>query len=102
MRFSIKHDIPGRIRIHFMQERMTFEQADTLQYFLDCLDGVKQAKVYERTADAVISYTESRETLIAALSAFRYENVDVPAEVLSNSGREMNAYYQEKLVMKVV
>ena len=29
MRFSIKHDIPGRIRIHFMQERMTFEQADT-------------------------------------------------------------------------
>ena len=102
MRFSIKHDIPGRIRIHFMQERMTFEQADTLQYFLDRLDGVKQAKVYERTADVVISYTESRETLITALSAFRYENVDVPAEVISNSGREMNAYYQEKLVMKVV
>ena len=102
MRFSIKHDIPGRIRIHFMQERMTFAQADTLQYFLDRLDGVKQVKVYERTADVVISYTESRETLITALSAFRYENVDVPAEVISNSGREMNAYYQEKLVMKVV
>ena len=32
MRFKIKHEIKGRIRVHIIRSRMTFEQADTLQY----------------------------------------------------------------------
>ncbi len=102
MRFSIKHEIPGRIRIHMAQNRMTYEQADTLLYYLENLEGVSAAKVYERTADAVICYTNEREELISKLRSFQYDKVDVPADVLANSGRELNAYYQEKLIMRVV
>ena len=30
MKFIIKHEIKGRMRVHLLQNRMTFEQADTL------------------------------------------------------------------------
>ena len=35
MRFVIKHEIKGRIRIHLVQKRMTLQQADILQYYLE-------------------------------------------------------------------
>ena len=34
MRFIIKHEMKGRMRIHLLQNRMTYEQADILLYFL--------------------------------------------------------------------
>lgn len=55
MKFSIKHEINGRVRIHVFQRGvMSMRQADLLQYYLETLPGVLNAKVYERTADAVI------------------------------------------------
>ena len=54
MNFKIKHQIPGRIRVHMGQSRMSFDQADTLQYFLEAQPGVTKATVYEQTQDAVI------------------------------------------------
>ena len=35
MKFVIKHEMSGRIRIHMVQAKMSFEQADTLLYFLE-------------------------------------------------------------------
>ena len=35
MKFLIKHDIKGRIRVQMCQTRMTFTQADMLQYYLE-------------------------------------------------------------------
>ena len=102
MKFIIKHEIPGRIRVHMVQKRMSCEQADTLLYYLNALEYVTQAKVYERTADACVCFTGERESVIRALQQFRYESVNVPEAVLSSSGRELNAEYQEKLVGKVV
>lgn len=101
MRFQIRHEVRGRIRIHMMQPRMNYEQADTLLYYLQQLSGVTEAKVYERTQDAVIYYTGTRRELLRAVQSFSYEGTKVPEEVLANSGRRMNADYQEKLVMKV-
>ena len=60
MRFQIKHEIEGRLRVHMMQNRMTFAEADTLQYYLEGLPGVAHAKVYEKTCDAVVTYTAER------------------------------------------
>lgn len=34
MKFIIKHEIRGRMRVHLLQNHMTFEQADTLLYYL--------------------------------------------------------------------
>ena len=102
MKFSIKHEIKGRIRVHLHQNRMSFEQADTLLYYLTNNQYVTNAKVFERTADAAIYFVGDRENIIEALRKFAYENVDVPAAVLETSGRGLNNTYQRKMVEKVV
>lgn len=102
MKFVIKHEIRGRMRIHLVQYRMSYAQADTLLYFLQNDAQVTKAKVYERTQDAVIFYTGSRRELISKLQHFRYEYVEVPDGVIENSNRQMNAEYQEKMVEKVI
>lgn len=102
MKFIIKHEIPGRIRVHMVQPKMTFEEADILLYYLVNLENVTKAKVYERTQDAVIYYEKDRREIIKALQKFGYDRVTVPEGLTEPSGRQMNAEYQEKLLMKVV
>lgn len=102
MKFTIKHEIPGRIRIHMEQKQMSYKEADTLLYYLDTLEYVTQAKVYRRTADACVCFSGKRELLVQALRKFRYTSVKVPDEVLTNSGRQLNDIYQEKLIGKVL
>lgn len=102
MKFIIKHEIPGRIRVHMVQPKMTFEEADILLYYLVNLENVTKAKVYERTQDAVIYYEKDQREIIKALQKFGYDQVTVPEGLTEHSGRQMNAEYQEKLLMKVV
>ena len=102
MKFIIKHEIPGRIRVHMVQPKMTFEEADILLYYLVNLENVTKAKVYERTQDAVIYYEKDRREIIKALQKFGYDRVTVPEGLTEHSGRQMNAEYLEKLLMKVV
>lgn len=102
MKFRIEHEITGRIRIHVVQKRMTFEEADTLLYYLHNLSHVTYAKVRERTQDAVITYIGDREEIIEALRNFKYEAAKPPRALIENSGRELNARYWEQLVNKVV
>ena len=102
MKFIIKHEILGRIRVHMVQPKMTFEEADILLYYLVNLENVTKAKVYERTQDAVIYYEKDRREIIKALQKFGYDRGTVPEGLTEHSGRQMNAEYQEKLLMKVV
>ena len=78
MKFYIKHETRGRLRIHLAQKRMSYGQADTLLYYLENLDGVASAKVYERTCDAVVNYQGSREAVICGIRAFHYQDVEAP------------------------
>lgn len=102
MKFTIKHEIPGRIRIHVVQKQMSYQEADALLYYLNTLEYITQAKVYRRTADACVCFTGKREPVIQALREFRYTSVKVPDEVFANSGRKINDSYQEKLIGKVL
>ena len=72
MKFMIKHEAKGRMRIHAVQNRMSYAQADTLLYFLHSQKEVTFAKVYDRTCDAVISYVGDRQTIIELLRGFHY------------------------------
>ena len=101
MKFIVKHEINGRLRIHVVQKRMTYTEADTLSWFLSSQKNVTDVKVYERTADAVICYVGAREEVLNLLKQFSYENTNLPEHVAAGSGRELNAVYQEKLVMKL-
>ena len=74
MKFIIKHETKGRMRIHAVQNRMSYAQADTLLYFLHSQKEVTFAKVYDRTCDAVISYVGDRQTIIELLRGFHYED----------------------------
>ena len=102
MKFRIKHEIKGRMRVHMAQKRMSYEQADTLLYYLQTIPGVESANVYDRTADAAIRYSCSREVVIQALRSFHYDEVETPEGVIENSGRELNSRYQEKLINKIL
>ncbi len=102
MKFTIKHELKGRIRVHMAQSRMSYEEADTLLYYLQSLPEVENAKVYERTADAVVFYSGDRESVIGALRSYRFENTEVPEGVIEHSGRKLNAEYREKLIRKVI
>lgn len=102
MKFLIKHEMKGRLRIHAIQKEMTYAEADTLLYYLHNLQYVTFAKVYEKTGDAVICYVGNRQDIIKALQKFRYDIVEVPSGVVENSGRQLNAQYREKLMNKVL
>ncbi len=102
MRFVIKHEIKGRIRVHIKQNRMTYKEADILQYYLASQPLVTSISVQSRTGDAIIYYVGSRDTIIDILRSFQYDKAEVPEVFLDNSGRELNETYKEKLISKVV
>ena len=102
MKFAIKHEIKGRIRIHLAQKRMTYRQADILQYYLEDQANISKVTVYVKTQDVAVVYTGSREELIRMLSRFSYETAQVSESLLENSGRELNEEYKEKLINSVV
>ncbi len=102
MKFTIKHEIPGRLRVHLNRNNLTFKEADTLQYYLESLPGMTKVVVYERTADATITFKAKREEMITALRRFHFEEIEVPAEIYDHSFREVNAYYKDKLITSIM
>ena len=102
MKFYIKHESRGRIRIHLAQKRMSSVQAETLLYYLQNQNQVSFAKVYDRTGDAVICYEGERAAVIRMIQLFHYEEVELPTGLLESSGRALNNEDQEKLISKVI
>lgn len=102
MKFYIKHESRGRIRIHLAQKRMSSVQAETLLYYLQNQKQVSFAKVYDRTSDAVICYQGERSAILRMVQTFHYEKVELPTGLVESSGRELNKEYQEKLISKVI
>lgn len=102
MKFYIKHESRGRIRIHLAQKRMSSVQAETLIYYLQNQKQVSFAKVYDRTGDAVICYQGERSAILRIVQTFHYEKVELPTGLVESSGRELNKEYQEKLISKVI
>ena len=90
------------MRIHMVQNRMSYSQADMLLYYIQNLNEVTDARVHERTGNVVVMFSGDRENVIKAIQAFEYENVNVPDGFLEHSGRALSAEYREKLIMKVI
>ena len=82
---------------------MTLDEADTLEAYLREIPGVLEAKVYERTADAVIRFRTDaavRERVVQAISAFDYDRVSVA--VPEHSGRKLQHEYVDRMAMRIV
>ncbi len=102
MKFAIRHEIKNRIRIHLLTKRLTFQEADTLEYYLRSFAEVSAVRVYERTADAAICFTCDRSRMIEIVRDFSFEDTQVPDRVFESSGRELAAKYYDKLVTAVI
>lgn len=105
MKYIIRHESSKKIRVHMAKYRMSMHEADILEYYLKDQACVEDAKVYDRTGDATISYrpgVENREAILHALELFSYYDEKAIELVPEESGRELNRQYQEKLVWKIV
>ncbi|MBR6237889.1 MAG: heavy metal translocating P-type ATPase [Lachnospiraceae bacterium] len=102
MKFTIKHEIRNRMRIHLAMKRMSFREADTFDYYLKSFAEIREVKVYERTADAVIVFEGDRDRITEIVKGFSFDDVQVPERVFECSGRELSAAYYDKLVTTVV
>ena len=76
MRFIVKHEIRGRIRVHLCRRFLTIHQADVLEQYLQSLSCVREVRIYERTADAAIVYTGKKEELTEALQRISLEHLE--------------------------
>ena len=98
MRCRILHESRGRIRVHTEGGRMTLKQADILEYYLRSKPFVRDVKVYDRTGDAVISFTGARGDVVTALSRFSYSDEKVTALVPEHTGRELDREFEDKFI----
>ncbi|MBR1470838.1 MAG: HAD-IC family P-type ATPase, partial [Lachnospiraceae bacterium] len=102
MKFTVKHEIRARLRVHLALGRMSFQEADTLEYYLQGFWEITEVRIYERTADVVIRYACERERVFEILRAFSFETVEVPQRVFETSGRELSAGYSERIITSVI
>ena len=80
----------------------TFREADTLEYYLKGFEEIREVKVYERTADAVLRFRCGRTKILEILKDFSFEKAVVPERVFECSGRELSAAYYDKVVSTVL
>jgi len=102
MKFTIKHEIRGRMRVHICQKSMTFKEADILEYHLSGYPYITSVKVYERTCDVAIKYVGDRSRIVHILENYTYEKIVTPDHVWKNSGREVGREYWDKLACRVI
>ena len=69
MRFRIEHELKGRMRLHVCTKKMSYEEADTLQYYLGSFPFVTKVKVHENIGNVTVNYVGSRKQLCEALAA---------------------------------
>lgn len=102
MKCIILHESRGRMRVHLVCARMTLHEADVLEYSLRSVQGVADVKVFDRTCDAVITYTGSRDALRRALAAFSFAAAEKRDLVPAHTPRELNREFEDKLAMTVM
>ena len=102
MKCRIKAESKGRIRVHAEISHMNLQEADILEYYLRSIAGVRAVKVFDRTCDAVVQYSGSREDVVRALAGFSFTNEEAKALVPEHTSRQASRYYQNRLVNYII
>ncbi len=95
MKCRILHETKARMRVRVLRYRLTYEQADKLEYYLKSLPWVKKASVNDRTLDATIYFDGGRDEIVTALSEFDF--VETAVTVPDHSGRALSREYEDKM-----
>ena len=105
MRYCIVHESSSKIRFQTGVRRMSVDQADILDYFLQQLKFVKGIAVRQRNASFTVSYSgdpADRDALLSALDRFSFYEEEARSLVPEETGRSLNNEYEERLVLKVL
>ena len=102
MKCTILHESVGRLRVHMHCAGMSLHQADVLEYYLRGVSGVREARVYDRTQDAVVLYEGQRQSVIAALAAFSFSEAEAMDLVPEHTARALNREFEDKLAVTVM
>ena len=103
MRCRILHESRCRMRVHFMQRRMTPEQADLTQVWLEGQSFITKARSDERTGNVIIWYRAgAREQVLARLASFGYEEARKQAVVPAHTTRTLTRAYEDRMFFHIV
>lgn len=80
---------------------MSLREADLLEYDLKGVAGVVSVKVFDRTQDAVITYTCPRMDIVRALASFSFTSEQALSRLPEHTSRALNREYEDKLVFTV-
>jgi Cu2+-exporting ATPase len=79
MQFSVRHSMPGRIRLHVPMLCLKRSLAETFLGWLGTQTGIKSARINYDCASLVLEYDPNQEPLLRALMA-RFQNAS-PADI---------------------
>lgn len=103
MRCRILHESKGRMRVHFMQRRMTIEQADLLEAYLAAHSCVLKARSDERTGNLIIHYRpDARSEILDLLSSFSYESACESIALPEHSTRALSRTYEDRMFFHIL
>ena len=98
MKCKVLHETRGRLRVHLIGCRLSLADADKLEGYLSAVPGVTHAKVYDRTADAVVCYAGSRAAVIGAFARYNKADAALDAYLPAHSTRALNREFEDNLV----
>ncbi len=102
MKCKILHESRNRMRVHIEGKKPSMHEADLLEEYLLSVDGIDDAKVYDRTGDIVVKYRSERKTVIEILSGFSFKMEELNELEVNHTSRELAHEYSEKLMMLIV
>ena len=102
MNATILHESRGRIRLKLKQKRMTLEQADRLEAWLQGRAWARRVTVHERTCCVIVQYAGAREAVLDDIRAFSWRTDGETVALPVHSSRALNREFEEKLVGKVL
>ena len=102
MKATILHESRGRMRLRLDAKRLSIADADRLEIWLSGHPDIVDVKIFERTAGVVIRYSGARQTVLDEIANFQWQEARETITLPSQSSREINRRFKEKLVGKLL
>lgn len=105
MNYVVLHQSKYRLRLHLPHVRMSDEQADLMEYYLQSQSWIVSASVNEQTCNATLRFAHEFnrwEELDKIFEKFSYKDESIQALVPEHTSRQMNRMYQNKLLFLVL
>ena len=104
MNWKVLHRSERSLRVRCEAGRLSFDQADGIEYYLDRLPEVTGVKVFDRTGDAIIKFRRPEDLgkITRALAAFAFEEKGLQeAAAERSSSRALDRAYQDRIVFSI-